>query len=243
MYRVGKHCWSAPKCGCQLAQHVWSDLMVDSDYIFYQGRNPYDRIVSLYAGHFVDINGVMWCNRGLPSTAIMTPLRRGKEIANRDPRNLFNFTKESVIDYSFERFVFEVLTRKLTTFGDVHVRHQTFNLRESRFDDIILLEDLPEAYSKPLSQLGLSTNLDYENLKKDEGVVTPNKHITPKGDRLNTLNAGEVTPHEWWDHGTFPSSYSGFYENPDVRARVKELYQEDFDFYQDYGITFDHEIF
>ena len=93
MYRVGKHCWSAPKCGCQLAQYVWSDLMVDSDYIFYQGRNPYDRIVSLYAGHFVDINGVMWCNRGLPSTVIMPPLRRGKEIANRDPRNLFNFSK------------------------------------------------------------------------------------------------------------------------------------------------------
>ena len=76
--------------------------------IIFSIKDPYDRIVSLYAGHFVDINGVMWCNRGLPSTAIMTPLRRGKEIANRDPRNLFNFTKESVIDYSFERFVFEI---------------------------------------------------------------------------------------------------------------------------------------
>ncbi len=91
--------------------------------------------------------------------------------------------------------------------------------------------------------MGLDTDLDYESLKKDKGVVTPNKHITPKGDELNILNAGEVTPHEWWDHGTFPSSYSGFYENPDVRDRVKELYQEDFDFYQDYGITFDYEIF
>ena len=92
--------------------------------------------LSVFMGHFVDINGVMWCNRGLPSTAIMAPLRRGKEIANRDPRNPFNFTKESVIDYSFERFVFEVLTRKLTTLGDVHVRQQTFNL--SRKDLMIL---------------------------------------------------------------------------------------------------------
>ena len=250
MYRVGKHCWSSPKCGCQLAQHVWSDLMVDSDYIFYQGRNPYDRIVSLYAGHFVDINGVMWWNRGLPSTATMTPLRRGKEIANRDPRNLFNFTKESVIDYSFERFVLEVLNEKLTRTGDVHVRQQTFNLRESGFDDIILLEDLPEAYSKPLLKLGLDTDLDYDSLKKDDVVIKKIvessgvedvdhiKHMTPRGELLNTINAGQVTPHEWWIHGVFPSSYSGFYENPEVRKKVKDLYIDDFNFFSDYGIEF-----
>ena len=32
---------------------------------------------------------------------------------------------------------------------------------------LFFLKNLPEAYSKPLSKLGLSTDLDYENLKKD----------------------------------------------------------------------------
>jgi len=239
MYKVGKHCWSAPKCGCQLAQHVWANISTDKDYVFYQGRNPYDRIVSLYAGHFVDINGVMWWNRGEPSTLTMPSEERGKAIANRDPRILFNFSDESVSDYSFERFVFEVLNKNLTVNGDVHVRYQTIGYPENRFDDIIFLNELPEGYKKPLTKLELNTDLDYEILKKDEGVVTPSKHITPKKDDLNDVDAAKLPPKEWWEYGIFPSTYSCFYKNKEVVDRIQDLYDRDFDFFRSYDIYFE----
>lgn len=238
MYRVGKHCWSAPKCGCQLAQHVWADISTDKDYVFYQGRNPYDRIVSLYAGHFVDINGVMWWNRGAPSTLEMEPEERGIAIANRDPRNLFNFSDNSVINYSFERFIFEVLDKNITTNGDVHVRYQSYNFPKRKFDDIFLLEQAPEVYTKVADSIGIEIDFDFNELKKDKGVVTPSKHITPKKDNLNDIDASKLTPKEWWDYGIFPSSYSCFYKSKEVIDRIQNLYINDFEFFDSYSIYF-----
>lgn len=238
MYKVGKHCWASQKCGCQLAQYVWTDISEDIDYVFFQGRNPYHRIVSLYAGHFIDINGIMWWNRGYPNTIDMPAEQRGREIANRDPGLIFKFRGNSVIDYTFDKFVLEVLNRDLSTNGDAHVRLQVIGKPQRKFDDVLLLEDLPEAYYIPLDKLGRENNLDYSNLKKDKGVVTPSKHITPKRTDLNDLDSGKVLPSQWWEYGVIPSNYSTFYQSKEVRSKIEEIYREDFEFYYDYGIEF-----
>ena len=236
MYKVGEHCWSSQKCGCQLAQHVWSKINTDQDYVFYQGRNPFDRIVSLYAGHFVDINGVMWWNTGHESTLNMPHDQRGRAIAQRDPKKFLGFSPESVCDYTFERFVFEVLNKNMTTNGDPHVRCQTIGAPDRKFDDIVLLNSLPEAYSDVVDKIhGLEIEFDFDELKKDSGVVTPNKHITPKSD-LNDLDAAKVTPQEWWEYGSFPSKYSCFYKDQNVINRVQDLYEKDFEFFKEYDI-------
>lgn len=237
MYKVGKHCWSSQKCGCQLAQHVWANIETEKNYVFYQGRNPFDRIVSLYAGHFVDINGVMWWNRGLPSTLNMSSDQRGVAIASRDPKLLFNFSDDSVSSYSFERFIFEVLNENMTTGGDPHVRCQTIGFPERKFDDIFLLSQVPEVYEKVARSIDLEIEFDFDELKKDEGVVTPSKHITPKID-LNDLDAAKITPEEWWKYGAFPSTYTCFYKNKEVIQRVVDLYKLDFEFFSHYDIYF-----
>jgi hypothetical protein len=238
MYKVGKHCWSSQKCGCQLAQHVWSEIEGKNDYIFYQGRSPYDRIVSLYAGHFVDINGVMWWNRGSPSTLNMSPEERGVSIANRDPRSLFNFSDSSVSSYSFEKFIFDVLDKKMTEGGDPHVRCQTVGFPKTKFDDVLLLNQVPEAYSGVSNKIGVEIEFDFQELKKDKGVVTPNKHITPKFD-MNNIDAAKITPEQWWEYGAFPSDYSCFYKSKSVKDRILDLYELDFEFFKEYDIYFD----
>ena len=247
MYKVGNHCWSSQKCGCQLAQYVWGEINTHQDYVFYQGRNPFDRVVSLYAGHFVDINGVMWWNAGCKSTLDMPYEQRGYTIAQRDPKKLFGFSAESVCDYTFEKFIFEVLNKDMTTNGDVHVRCQTIGSPDRKFDDIILLNELPEGYSNPLQKLNMEINLDFEDLKKDTNVIKkiveksnvkdPNKikHITPKSD-LNDLDAAKVTPQEWWKYKSFPSNYSCFYKDKNVIERVQDLYEKDFEFFKEYDI-------
>ena len=91
MYRVGNivglHQSVVVNWHSMYGQTLWLIVIIFS----IKEEIPRQNCQSLY-GHFVDINGGCG-NRGLPSTAIMTPLRRGKEVANRDPRNLFNFTK------------------------------------------------------------------------------------------------------------------------------------------------------
>lgn len=239
MYRGTKHYWTSPKCGCTICGYVFGKIEnPDIDYVFYQGRNPFYRVASLYFEKFIDIHGKMWVNRGFSSLLDFLPQERVKEVVRRDIKKQFNFKSSSIIDVNFNKFVMDILTEDLVNSGDPHILYQTYNEPDLKFNDIILTEDLPYAYDIPRKKLNLG-EIDYELLKKDVGVTTKFRHISPKNESLNKLDAGEVSVREWWNYGKVPSSYDSLYRNKEVEDRVRKLYRKDFDFFEKYGINFD----
>ena len=129
-------------------------------------------------------------------------------------------------DYTFRDFVFDVLGNlDLYQWFDPHFAYQTkffFSGNvEIRFDDVVLLEDLPEAYAIPARELGVEVNLDPEHLAK-AGRVGEKEDIDGP--------FHEWTVKQWWDLGKSPLAkyYDSFYTD-EIRAKVKELYAPDFD--------------
>ena len=89
------------------------------------------------------------------------------------------------------------------------------------FDDVVLLEDLPEAYEIPAKALGLDLDLSPEHLAK-AGRVGEKEDIDGP--------FYQWTVRQWWDLGKspLPKYYDSFYTDV-IRQKVKELYQPDFD--------------
>tara|TARA_R100000664_G_C2693610_1_gene96731 strand:- start:104 stop:721 length:618 start_codon:yes stop_codon:yes gene_type:complete len=133
---------------------------------------------------------------------------------------------KNLLDYTFRDFVFDVLANlDLYQWFDPHFAYQTrfffSSNNEIRFDDVVLLEDLPEAYAIPAKELGVEVNLDPEHLKKAGRV----------GEKEDIDGAfHQWTVKQWWDLGRSPLAkyYDSFYTD-DIRAKVKELYAPDFD--------------
>ena len=55
---VGKHAWGTPKCGISLIKNIFAEVeKPDSKYVFLLARNPFHRLVSIYAEKAIDVNG------------------------------------------------------------------------------------------------------------------------------------------------------------------------------------------
>ena len=241
MQQVGKHCWCSPKSGIILAESTWQNVLVpDSDYKFLQMRDPYNRVVSMFLNKIVDIDvrhladvkrerWVPWIDVPDPYDDINSRAEVYKNYLTHVGPGCYRLPMDpnkNLLDYTFRDFVFDVLANlDLYQWFDPHFAYQTrfffSSNNEIRFDDVVLLEDLPEAYAIPARELGVEVNLDPEHLKKAGRV----------GEKEDIDGAfHQWTVKQWWDLGRSPLAkyYDSFYTD-DIRAKVKELYAPDFD--------------
>ena len=95
---------------------------------------------------------------------------------------------KNLLDYTFRDFVFDVLGNlDLYQWFDPHFAYQTkffFSGNvEITFDDVVLLEDLPEAYAIPARELGVQVNLDPDHLAKAGRVGQKQTEIEEKSQK------------------------------------------------------------
>jgi len=241
MQQVGKHCWCSPKSGIILAESTWQNVLVpDSDYKFLQMRDPYNRVVSMFLNKIVDIDvrhladvkrerWVPWIDVPDPYENIESRSEVYKNYLTHVGPGCYRLPMDpnkNLLDYTFRDFVFDVLANlDLYQWFDPHFAYQTrfffSSNNEIRFDDVVLLEDLPEAYAIPARELGVELDLSPEALAK-AGRVGEKEDIDGP--------FHEWTVRQWWDLGKSPLAkyYDSFYTD-EIRAKVKELYAPDFD--------------
>jgi len=241
MQQVGKHCWCSPKSGIILAESTWQNVLVpDSDYKFLQMRDPYNRVVSMFLNKIVDIDvrhladvkrerWVPWIDVPDPYENIESRAEVYKNYLTHVGPGCYRLPMDpnkNLFDYTFRDFVFDVLSNlDLYQWFDPHFAYQTrfffSSNNEIRFDDVVLLEDLPEAYAIPARELGVELDLSPEALAK-AGRVGEKEDIDGP--------FHEWTVKQWWDLGKSPLAkyYDSFYTD-EIRAKVKELYAPDFD--------------
>ena len=241
MQQVGKHCWCSPKSGIILAESTWQNVLVpDSDYKFLQMRDPFNRVVSMFLNKIVDIDvrhladvkrerWVPWIDVPDPYEDINSRAEVYKNYLTHTGPGCYRLPldpNKSLLDYTFQDFVFDVLDNlDLYQWFDPHFAYQTrfffSSNNEIRFDDVVLLEDLPHAYEIPARELGVELDLSPEALAK-AGRVGEKEDIDGP--------FYEWTVKQWWDLGKSPLTkyYSSFYTDI-IRAKVKELYAPDFD--------------
>ena len=241
MQQVGKHCWCSPKSGIILAESTWQNVLVpDSDYKFLQMRDPYNRVVSMFLNKIVDIDvrhladvkrerWVPWIDVPDPYDDINSRAEVYKNYLTHVGPGCYRLPMDpnkNLLDYTFRDFVFDVLGNlDLYQWFDPHFAYQTrfffSSNNEIRFDDVVLLEDLPEAYAIPARELGVELDLSPEALAK-AGRVGQKEDIDGP--------FHEWTVRQWWDLGKSPLAkyYDSFYTD-EIRAKVKELYAPDFD--------------
>ena len=227
MQRVGKHAWGTPKCGISLLDNTWSMISTDQDYEFVLARNPYNRVVSLYAEKVVDVNGNLRRQYNISEDDVI-----GRERASE--RQLRNYcpidTVSPVRDLSFKNFCLN-LSQRFVHGGDQHVRKQCDGAPERKFDDVLWVSDLPDCFNIPVEKLGITLDTSKENLEKKGSHPTGPCHFTPRLDELNSLeNPWDITVQQWWDLGAFPSNYDVLY-NDEIRDTVYNLYRDDFEFF------------
>ena len=133
---------------------------------------------------------------------------------------------KSLLDYTFRDFVFDVLCElDLYQWFDPHFSYQTkfffTGNNEMTFDDVVMLEDLPEAYAIPARALGVELDLSEE-------VLRLAGRVGEKEDIDGPFH--QWTVRQWWDLGKSPLAkyYNSFYTD-EIREKVRELYQPDFD--------------
>ena len=241
MQQVGKHCWCSPKSGIILAESTWKNVHVaDSDYKFLQMREPFNRVVSMFLNKIVDIdvrhladvkreNWVPWIDVPDPYDDIESRAKVYKNYLTHTGPGCYRLPldpSKSLLDFTFRDFVFDVLGElDLYQWFDPHFAYQTkFFFTgdvEMTFDDVVMLEDLPGAYEIPAKALGLELDLSEEALAK-AGRVGQKEDIDGP--------FHQWTVRQWWDLGKSPlAKYYGSFYTDEIRDKVRELYQPDFD--------------
>ena len=241
MQQVGKHCWCSPKSGIILAESIWKNVHVpDSDYKFLQMRDPYNRVVSMFLNKIVDIDvrhladvkrerWVPWIDVPDPYDDINSRAEVYKNYLTSQGQGCYRLPldpNKNLLDYTFRDFVYDVLSKiNVETWFDPHFALQTrfffTSTAEITFDDVVLLEKLPEAYALPAQKLGIELDLDAEKLKVAGRV----------GDKVDIDGPfHEWTVRQWWDLGASPDpkNYGSFYTEA-IMNRVYNLYKSDFD--------------
>ena len=232
MEPVGKHAWGTAKCGISLLKNVFKDVdKPDINYKFLLARNPYYRMVSIYAEKVIDVNGRYADQKKINSNDYID---RGEKM--RGPAMVF--TQTSKVDLmhllSFNQFLRNIDRTWLDWQFNEHICRQTNDAPKFKFDDIIWLEDLPECFQIPSKKLGLDLDCSKDNLIRQGFTDKRDNHATPKNEELNSLeNAWDLPATFWWDHKSLPSNYDIMY-NDSLKDHVYELYKEDFEYF---GLT------
>ena len=228
MKQVGKHAWATPKCGISLVTNVWKDIQSDSEYQFLLARNPYNRIVSLFAEKVVDVNGRFARRKGLPLNKFQERLE-----SMRGQASIYC----KIEDYpdlklmTFKKFCLSIRPESVQR-GDEHIKKQSSGSPDHEFDDIIWMEDLPQCFEIPKKKLGIDIDVSQETLFKLGGPKENDNHYTPKSKELNSLNSPwNMTAVEWLEHGSMPSDYSKLFDE-ELKDHIYNLYRDDFDYFK-----------
>ena len=230
MKQAGKHAWGTPKCGISLTLNVWQTVNVDKDYVFLLARNPYNRVVSLFAEKVVDINGNLAEKYNIDDGDVV---KRERASEGQLEKYCLIDKVTPVRDLTFKKFCLNLHKPNVDS-GEEHVKKQCFGAPARPFDDIIWVEDLPECFNIPAQKLGVEINTTKEELIKSGGPPNRRSHFTPRSDELNTLDQPwNITVQEWWKYKFFPSDYSVLFDD-EIRDCIYELYKDDFEYF---GLT------
>jgi len=222
MIQVGKHAWGTPKCGISLLDNTWMKVSTDRDYRFLLARNPYNRVVSLFADKVVDINGGLCVHYNIDTNDYM---RRERLSQKQVSSYALVDNLLPIRNLTFKKFCLNISPR-LVHRGDDHVKKQSCNAPDFLFDDIIWVEDLPECFKIPAKKVGVNIDTSRESLKQKGR----SSHFTPKLDSLNNLSEPwNITVLEWWKYKSFPSDYSIFFDD-ELKSHIYELYRDDFEY-------------
>jgi len=227
MKQISKHAWGTPKCGISLTLNVWQTVSVDKDYRFLVARNPYNRIVSLFAEKVVDIN----TNLAKKYNIDLGDVIKRERASEKQLKKYCLIDKVTPVrDLTFKNFCLN-LHKSNVDDGEEHVKKQCFGAPPEPFDDIIWVEDLPECFNIPAQKLGVNINTSKEELEKSGGPPHAPSHFTPRSDELNTLDQPwNISVLQWWEHKAFPSDYSVLFDD-EIRDCIYELYKDDFEYF------------
>jgi len=222
MKEIGRHCLCSPKAGITTAERTWAHINVPGNrYRFIQGRNPYHRLVSIFAHKFMDINANKAIESGYDPLDFETRMNNDKE---RETSRVFNLGDMEYLDITFSTFISEILLKfPADRWQDPHIAEQSINLphynSKYEVDDIVMVHDLPEGYLIPAEKLGI--DIDIEEIGR---YVETNKRDDLGLTREDVIN---MPVKEWWKLGAIPFDYSLFY-NDNLLELVYKYYERDF---------------
>ncbi len=164
-------------------------------------RNPYNRLVSAFVDKF--------CGHDVTKRWVRKVL---KTVNSRDAHGTF--------EISFVQFV-EYLESRDIDRENPHWRRQTYILNGIKFERVVELRNMAHAFPDIERELGLSTTVDFLSQRQSKSY----------GNRTDRSFVGNFSNNELIEHrrktNRFPSK-AQFY-NDELRARVRNIYQADFE--------------
>ena len=229
MEPVGKHAWGTAKCGISLLKNLFSEVHIPNlEYKFLLARNPYYRMVSIYAEKVIDVNGRYAKEKEINENDY---IYRGEKM--RGPAMVFTQTSKIHLMHlmSFRQFL-ECIDRDWLDWRyNEHICRQVNDAPKFEFSEILFLEDLPECFERPKKELNMHFECTKENLKLLGRTDKGDDHSTPKLDSLNDVEEAWNKPATfWWDQRALPSNYDVMY-NDELKEHVYDLYREDFEYF------------
>lgn len=231
---VGKHAWGTPKCGISLIKNIFAEVeKPDSKYVFLLARNPFHRLVSIYAEKAIDVNGRFARENEIDEKDYVA---RGHALRKQASSVTMTGKIDSIAAMSFKDFIMAMEKEWLDEHLNQHIQKQSKGYPGFKFDDVIWLEDLPHAMAKPVQMLGLDVDCSEENLRRLGGTDKGDTHATPRKQHLEMIKEPwDLPAFFWWEEKAMPRNYDVMF-NTELKQRVFELYREDFVYFAPYGL-------
>ena len=199
MQIVGKHAWGTPKCGISLIKNIFRSRKTRLKVCLPTGlRNPFHRLVSIYAEKSIDVNGRFARENEIDAKDYWI---RGHALRKQASSVTMTGKIDSIMDMSFKDFIMDYGKRMdLDEHLNQHIQKQSKGYPGFKFDDVIWLEDLPHVLAKPVQMLGLDVDCSEENLRRLGGTDKGDTHATPRKKHLEMMkDPWDLPAFFWWE--------------------------------------------